>query len=368
MKQNKNSGPVDPFSGSEFELPGLEQPSVSSSKPAAGAKSAAAKKAKTSTPPEKTPRKRARKSDGSSKKLVRIEDLEQTLREQGSDIDPDTVISYYVPRRRAKLFGAALLRMDKLRLLLLGLILLLAILFIIAFTQEKMGNFTINLNRLEMYRKGIAMSADPNFTAPTARLRASSVEDATNISMSDLPENLDDIDGDHNGKNYMAYTYYVRNAGKENTGYIATLSLESSTKGAENAVRVAVWRNGERIVYAEPSADGTPEEGCENFVSRNLACVYSEPEFLVGNVDKYTIVIWMEGDDPECTDDIVGGNIQFTMNINADDDDDSSLFAKFVQDIRDTLSGNGAIGASSSDDVPDYYKDHEVNWYNRRNQ
>ncbi len=347
MKQKKNTGPADPFSGSEFALP--EEPA---------AKSAAAPKKRFSG-------SKKRNKAGS---VVRIEDIEQSLREAGEDVDTDAVISYYLPRRRFKLFGAALLRLDKLYLLLLGLLLLLAILFIISFTQEKMGNFTINLNRLEMYRKGIAMSADPEFTSPTARLRASSVEDATNISIADLPDNLDDIDGDHNGRNYMAYTYYVRNAGKENTSYVATLTLESSTKGAEDAVRVAVWRNGERIVYAEPSADGTPEEGCENFVSRYLACVYHESEFLVGNVDKYTVVIWMEGDDPECDDDIVGGNIQFSMNINADDDDDTSLFAKFVQDIRDTLSGDKAIGASSSDDVPDYYKDHEVNWYTRRNQ
>ena len=26
---------------------------------------------------------------------------------------------------------------------------------------------------------------------------------------------VDGVDGGHNGKNYMAYTYYVRNAGKE---------------------------------------------------------------------------------------------------------------------------------------------------------
>ena len=347
IKKKKISGdPSDPFSGSDFALPPEE--------PAA--------------PQSAAPKARGRRKQKNKGTFVRIDDIEQTLREQGEDVDPETVISYFVPRRRARLFGAALLRLDKLYLLLLGLLLLLAILFIIAFTQEKMGNFTINLNRLEMYRKGIAMSADPDFTSPTARLRASSVEDATNISMADLPDNLDDIDGDHNGRNYMAYTYYVRNAGKENTSYIATLTLESSTKGAEEAVRVAVWRNGERIVYAEPSADGTPEEGCENFVSHYLACVYHEPEFLVGNVDKYTVVIWMEGDDPECTDDIVGGNIQFSMNINADDDDDTTLFTKFVQDIRDTLTGDKAIGASSSDDVPDYYKDHEVNWYTRRNQ
>lgn len=296
--------------------------------------------------------------------IVRIGDIDNNA----ADIDEDTVISYYMPQRRARLFGASLLRMNKLYLILFGLLLLIVILFLLAFSQEKMGNFTINLNRLELYRKGIAMSADPYFTSPTARLRASAVEDATNISILDLPDNLDEIDGDHNGRNYMAYTYYVRNAGKEDTSYVATLVLEGATKGAEDAVRVAIWRNGERVIYAEPSYSGEPEDGCENFVSRNLACIYREEDFLVGNVDKYTVVIWMEGDDPECVDSIVGGNVQFCMNINAEDDDDSSLFSKFIDDIKDSLSGNKAIGASSSDGVPDYYKDHEINWFTRRNQ
>ena len=352
LKHKKDAGLSDPFSGSDFALPD----SASAPQPAA--------------PPgggKQRARSRRREKKLNNKRVVRIEDIEQTLREQGEDVDPDTVISYFVPRRRAKLFGAALLRLDKLYLLLLGLLLLLAILFIISFTQEKMGNFTINLNRLEMYRKGIAMSADPEFTSPTARLRASSVEDATNISIADLPDNLDDIDGDHNGRNYMAYTYYVRNAGKENTSYVATLTLESSTKGAEDAVRVAVWRNGERIVYAEPSADGTPEEGCENFVSRYLACVYHEPEFLVGNVDKYTIVIWMEGEDPECVDSIVGGSVQFSMTIDAMDHDETSLFVKFIRDIKDTLTGDKPISAAGNE-APSYYNSGEVTWENRRNQ
>ena len=49
-------------------------------------------------------------------------------------------------------------------LLLMGLLLLVAVLFIVAFMQEKMGNFTINLNRLELYRRGIAI-ADDNLAA-----------------------------------------------------------------------------------------------------------------------------------------------------------------------------------------------------------
>ena len=299
--------------------------------------------------------------------LVRIEELEKILGELGEDVDPETVISMYMPRRRARRVGAALLRLDKLYLWLLGAILIVAVLFIIAFMQEKMGNFTINLNRLELYRKGIAISADGDFTDPTARLSADTVQDATNITLEDLPDNLDDIDGDHNGRNYMAYTYYVRNAGKEDVDYNATVTLDSCAKGAEEAVRVAVWKNGERSIYAVPSANGEPEEGCENFVDSKIVCSYTEENFLVGNVDKYTIVIWMEGEDPECVDAIVGGSVEFSMNIDAISEDESSLLVKFVQDIVDTLKNNKAIGAAGTE-APDYYQGGEVTWKNRRNQ
>ncbi len=58
--------------------------------------------------------------------------------------------------------GAALLRMDKLSLVLLAMMLLVAVLFIAAFMQEKMGNFTINLDRLELYRRGISIADNGN--------------------------------------------------------------------------------------------------------------------------------------------------------------------------------------------------------------
>ena len=301
-----------------------------------------------------------------SGRIIRAEEVEK-LMEGGEDSDPEAVISMFRPRRRARRFGAALLRLDKLYLILMGLLLLVAVLFITAFMQEKMGNFTINLNRLELYRKGIAISADSVFTEPTARLSAGAVQDATNISIHDLPKDLNDIDGDHNGANYMAYTYYVRNAGKEDVGYVATVTLDSYAKGAEEAVRVAVWHNGERTVYAEPSASGEPEEGCENFISRELVCEYREENFLVGNVDKYTVVIWMEGDDPECVDAIIGGSVEFSMDIRATTEDDTSLLYKFVQDIVDTLTGDKPINAAGTE-APDYYNRENITWENRRNQ
>ena len=95
--------------------------------------------------------------------IVRIEELEKMMEKYGDDIDPEDIVSMYIPHRRRKKIGAALLRMDKLHLTLLSMLLLVAVLFIFAFMQEKMGNFTINLNRLELYRKGISIADNGDF-------------------------------------------------------------------------------------------------------------------------------------------------------------------------------------------------------------
>ena len=282
--------------------------------------------------------------------IIRIEELEALMQKYGDDLKPEDmedIVSMYMPHRKRRKLGAALLRLDKLQLLLLTLMLVVCILFITAFMQEKMGNFTINLNRLELYRKGVSIADNGDFKGATARLTASTVKDATNISIDDIPEDVDDIEGGHNGKNYMAYTYYLRNAGKEDLGYVASITLDSCSKGAEEAVRVAVWRNGERTVYAEPSANGEPEEGCVNFESDTI----------------------VEGDDPECVDRIIGGSVELSMNIDSDYDDQSSLLWKFVTDIKDTLFDDKPIDAAGNEAPNDsYYSDRVITWENRRNK
>ena len=327
------------------------------------------KKKESDKKPEKKNKRRFRRR-AETDQLIRIEELEELIRKQGGEVDPEKIVSMYQPHRRRRKIGAALLRMDRLRLLLLGMMLLVVILFIAAFAQEKMGNFTINLDRLELYRRGISIADNGDFDGATARLTAATVKDATNISIEDLPKNLDSAkDGNHNGKNYMAYTYYVRNAGKEDLSYIARITLDSCSKGAEKAVRIAVWRNGKRVIYAAPAKNGGTEQNCKNFKSDDVVCEYEEKNFLVGNVDKYTIVIWMEGDDPECVDSIIGGSVELSMHIDTDFDDNTSLLWKFVQDIKDTLTKDKPINAAGNEAPNDsYYSDRKITWKNRRNK
>ena len=42
------------------------------------------------------------------------------------------------------------------------------------------------------------------------------------------------------------------------------------------------------------------------------------PNFTPGTIDEYTLIIWIDGDDLECTDNILGGefkvHMDFTVN------------------------------------------------------
>ena len=72
-----------------------------------------------------------KKSDAGQ--IIRIEELEALMEKEGGDIDPEKIVSMYRPHRKQRQIGAALLRLDKLNLVLLGMMLVVAILFITAF-------------------------------------------------------------------------------------------------------------------------------------------------------------------------------------------------------------------------------------------
>jgi len=59
-----------------------------------------------------------------------------------------------------------------------------------------------------------------------------------------------------------------------------------------------------------------PEKDTIQFFSDEIAVLEQRKQFEPGNIDKYTIVIWLEGDDPDCVNKIIGGEIKLHMEIN----------------------------------------------------
>ena len=165
----------------------------------------------------------------------------------------------------------------------------------------------------------ISLSETPDFSDPTVMLDADGSVNMTNISGDWLPAGLDGVDGSHNGENYIAYTFYAKNTGDDACVLKEEFKIESSVKGADEAIRIRVYKNGKAETYAKISAEGTPEYGTTPFASETVAYSDTTESFAKGQTNKYTLVIWLEGDDPECLDNIKGGNVKMSMNFTVEE-------------------------------------------------
>ena len=219
-------------------------------------------------------------------------------------------------RRKSKEVKRHFVLMRILALLVIILILLVSIAYAISYFYDKFGSFTVKVNKYDMVHQGLTLSETPDYERSNAVLNANIVYDMTNISGEDIPPNVDKINGSHNGDSYIAYTFYLINSGDDTISYTGEMNIENVTKGVDEAVRIAVYKNGEKTVYGKTKSSGAGKESdCDSeFLSSSVVMRTSGDKFKAKDKDKYTVVIWLEGNDPDCVDDIIGGTIKFGMN------------------------------------------------------
>lgn len=192
----------------------------------------------------------------------------------------------------------------------------LALVYAITAMYSKYGSFTVTVNKFDNVKYALTLSETPEFSDPIARLNCKASEEITNIDGNELPKDLDMINGEHNGENYVAYTFYCKNAGEETVTYEYQLYIANMTLDIEKAVRVRLYVNGEATDYARTRTDGTgPEPGTTEFFSESVIARNQIKNFDPGNITKYTVVIWLEGNDPECLDNILGGEFKIDMSM-----------------------------------------------------
>lgn len=207
-------------------------------------------------------------------------------------------------------------------------LIILLILFLVSMLVTQWGDLIISVDSPAV-KRGIALSEDPEFSSHYASLSAKKAEDVTNITYSWLPVDLDTSEnGSHNGRNYVAYTFYCKNLGQETVDYDAVLDIHGVAKSADEAARIMVYKNGEPAIYGKGKYTdrNTAETDCTKFETETVVMSTSTEDFKVGDVDKYTIVIWMEGNDPECIDDIRGGHIRARMLFSVREEETTSMW------------------------------------------
>ncbi len=204
------------------------------------------------------------------------------------------------------------------KLLLLTLILLLLIIYIVIRILYNNGTFCVSLDKNLYFEKNIIIYDNPDYKVYRTELYAETLETFDNISYKWLPEDIDDYEGSNNGDNYMAYSFYVENIGTAASDYWSEIIIDDVIKRVDEAIRIRVYRNGEPITYAKIGANGEAEDETVAFKSDTLVSLNHVEDFAPGEIDKYTVVMWLEGSDPECVDNIIGGEIQLHMKFNSE--------------------------------------------------
>lgn len=208
----------------------------------------------------------------------------------------------------------------RIRIIRLALLILLIFLIILYFTLSIVygaGKFTVILDKNLNWDKGIVIYENLQNKTVSRRLEASTLDTMDNISIAWLPENLDtEADGGHNGENYIAYTFYIENEGEETINYWYSILIDDVILNVDEAIRVMVYLNGEETVYAKLNGvTEEPELDTKAFYSDDTVMLESRQNFIPGDIDRFTIVIWIEGDDPDCTNALLGGELKMHMDI-----------------------------------------------------
>ena len=234
-----------------------------------------------------------------------------------------------------------------------ALAVLLAVLFIFSLVTQARGFFTINLSD-GLFREGFVMADNVAFRNATTQLFATPAEDLTCISITQIPDDIDSIDGVHNG-HYFAYTFYLRNEGESTVGFEWDVKLNAETQDLADAAWMLLFTDGQMKIYAQADRDtGLPaalpafgdnsrgyvdipimklapdsdqfEEVArsgdltywrvipEPFATDTVLASGAQGDVEPGAYHKFTVVLYLEGDDPEADDSKIGAHMGVEMN------------------------------------------------------
>ena len=217
--------------------------------------------------------------------------------------------------RKRKKLGRIIRR--SLLILLIFLVLLYVILEIV-YTE---GRFTVVLDSNESLESGLAVFDSLNNSHGKRKLEATPIKFMDNISYKWIPENVDtEAEGSHNGQNYIAYTFFIENQGSDVINYHYEVIVDDIIKNVDDAIRIRIYRNGEYKTYAKRNfLDNEPEKDTVPFAdikeSEGTIIMEKVTDFKPDDLDRITVLVWIEGNDPDCTNALIGGEIKMHMVI-----------------------------------------------------
>ncbi|MGE4571521.1 MAG: hypothetical protein AB7E09_02130 [Candidatus Izemoplasmatales bacterium] len=210
------------------------------------------------------------------------------------------------------------------------------LIFAISFYGMEAGNFTFTVDQ-RAYQIGVSLYENLDNKRYSTRLLADKVDNADGMTdlcgiMPDrdpghpscIPPNeeIHSVEGSNNGESYIAYTFYVemQSNGNYAADLLAEIDVISTSKGAEEALRVKVIIDGEATVYAKRQSENGQNPGelepyvDQSFFGPSTIMRQTFTNFFPGDIKKVSVVIWYEGYDPDHTINLWSGGVKLAMN------------------------------------------------------
>lgn len=204
---------------------------------------------------------------------------------------------------------------------------------VVTYYGQQVGNFVVGVtgNASDV---GLILSEKSTFEVTSPQLNGPTISDVLPITYTQIvPENVtESMDNAYISTegNYMGYFFYVKNVGLEAVNVDVSLNITASSHYTERSLRA--W-----IFTGEEDASGTVYQLADttnfaytdypetvNFVSESVIMSDTILNFGSGEVIRYDIIIWIEGQDPDCVDygtySILKGSIALGMNFNVSEE------------------------------------------------
>ena len=184
---------------------------------------------------------------------------------------------------------------------------------------NRTGRFSVMVDNPDT-TYAITLCEHPDFRTKSSRLTNDQQVTISNLCGEALPKNIDQVDGEHNGEHYLAYTFYCKNIGAGKESLVYEMTFNNVTNNIDECIRVRIYVNGVPTDYAKTRSDGggmEPHLCDKTFAGKYVVCREEIPEVAYDEYIRFTVVIWVEGDDPDCNDSVVNGKIKFDMQIEA---------------------------------------------------
>lgn len=211
---------------------------------------------------------------------------------------------------------------------------------------EKVGSFVIDTAE-EDSRINIALSEHEDWQNQANQTDRIAVKGLTNQrdttlvgDRSDIPYDIVKGIGSKTDtvyRRYIAHSFYVINNSTVDIDLLFSMKITAMEKGVDSAVRVmlvfgdeergtvyAKWQEEfdeekglwkDRLVGGERVPEEDPFGTTKMFLADSTVLEETLSGLPAGQALKVTIVIWLEGWDGQCVDELYGGAIRMTMNI-----------------------------------------------------